>query len=118
MKPSVTYSIKLGETANISCKVDANPMNVSFYWAFNKTETPLSSLNNQQDELNNYEQIDQSLESLLLYTPMTKDDYGYLACWAENAIGYQRVPCLFNIIPSGKKETLLIFILFVFFIEL
>jgi hypothetical protein len=36
-------------------------------------------------------------KSYLNYRPLTVSDFGVIRCWARNAIGYQSVPCLFNI---------------------
>lgn len=31
-------------------------------------------------------------------------DYGTLMCWADNAVGQQREPCVFHIIAAGKPD--------------
>lgn len=32
-------------------------------------------------------------------------DYGTLMCWADNAVGQQREPCVFHIIAAGKPDS-------------
>lgn len=31
-------------------------------------------------------------------------DYGTLMCWADNAVGQQKEPCVFHIIAAGKPD--------------
>lgn len=40
--------------------------------------------------------------STLNYTPTTDMEYGTLACYGENAVGQQKVPCLFQLVAAGK----------------
>jgi len=42
-------------------------------------------------------------EAVLWYTIRTIDDYGTVACWAENSYGKQLHPCLFHIISSESN---------------
>lgn len=32
-------------------------------------------------------------------------DYGTLMCWADNAVGQQKEPCVFHIIAAGKPDS-------------
>lgn len=32
-------------------------------------------------------------------------DYGTIMCWADNAVGQQKEPCVFHLIAAGKPET-------------
>lgn len=41
--------------------------------------------------------------SSLKYTPKSELDYGVVACWASNSVGNQKEPCLFHVVPAGKK---------------
>ncbi|CAB3252849.1 unnamed protein product [Arctia plantaginis] len=82
------------ETVSLHCSVDANPALVSFHWTFNnsgeQTELPpkLYSSNGHTSTLN--------------YTPTTDMEYGTLACYGENAVGQQKVPCLFQLVAAGR----------------
>lgn len=38
------------------------------------------------------------------YTPMTELDYGTLLCWANNSIGTQESPCVFQIVAAGETD--------------
>lgn len=39
--------------------------------------------------------------SVLQYLPKSELDFGVVACWASNAVGNQREPCLFHVVPAG-----------------
>ena len=43
-------------------------------------------------------------ESRVNYTPMTELDYGTLLCWANNSIGTQDHPCVFQIVAAGQSQ--------------
>ena len=34
----------------------------------------------------------------MIYLPR---DYGSLECWANNSVGLQEAPCVFNVVPAG-----------------
>lgn len=40
--------------------------------------------------------------SILLFQEM---DYGTIMCWADNAVGQQKEPCVFHVIAAGKPDT-------------
>lgn len=35
---------------------------------------------------------------------LQEQDYGTIMCWADNAVGQQREPCVFHLIAAGKPE--------------
>ncbi|XP_045527790.1 hemicentin-1-like isoform X2 [Pieris brassicae] len=82
------------ETVMLHCSVDANPEVVSFHWTFNNSgeqiELPprLSSVLGHTSTLN--------------YTPSTDMEYGTLACYGENSVGQQKVPCVFQLVAAGR----------------
>ncbi|KAJ9597409.1 hypothetical protein L9F63_011730, partial [Diploptera punctata] len=39
---------------------------------------------------------------ILRYTPVSELDYGTLSCWAQNSIGPQTTPCVFQVVAAGK----------------
>ena len=41
--------------------------------------------------------------SIATYTPKTRHGYDQLVCMAENAIGKQQTPCVYNIVPAGQS---------------
>ena len=43
-------------------------------------------------------------QSVVEYVPRTELDYGSLLCWARNAIGRQRTPCVYHLIPAGTPD--------------
>lgn len=40
--------------------------------------------------------------SRLNYTPTSDLDYGTLSCWGRNAIGFQKSPCVFQVVAAGN----------------
>ena len=41
---------------------------------------------------------------MLIYSPSSQQDYGTILCFANNAVGRQREPCQFHVIPAGKNQ--------------
>lgn len=88
------YGALKQETVILRCRVDANPSVVAFHWTFNNsgdlTEVPASRFSNEMST------------SHLNYTPMSDMEYGTLSCWGENEVGYQKSPCVFQIVAAGR----------------
>nr|XP_053646215.1 nephrin-like [Cherax quadricarinatus] len=84
------------EQVNIPCYLDAYPPPVSFKWTFN----------NSGESADIPKEHVQALESgsTVSYTPNNELDYGTLLCWATNAVGQQRRPCVFHVFPAGKPD--------------
>ncbi|PZC81801.1 hypothetical protein B5X24_HaOG212015 [Helicoverpa armigera] len=82
------------ETVSLHCSVDANPALVSFHWTFNNS--------GEQTELPPKLYSSHGHTSTLNYTPTTDMEYGTLACYGENAVGQQKVPCLFQLVAAGR----------------
>lgn len=84
------------ENAQVLCEVDAFPEPDGFKWLFNHTAKPIPeahySLADNRKEL-----------SLLTFSPQSDLDYGILMCYASNVVGRQLEPCIFHIIPAGKR---------------
>ena len=91
-----TYAVGRYEDAEVTCSVDANPPQHSFQWTFNNTA---DTIDVPQGRFSS-----SSTHSVITYTPMTSLDYGTLLCWAANEIGSQKEPCVFHIVPAGKKS--------------
>ncbi|XP_045111963.1 hemicentin-1-like isoform X1 [Portunus trituberculatus] len=91
--------VALLERTNITCAVDADPVNVSFNWTFN------NSLRRDQDQtLPSSRYTQDGLRSTLTYTPTSERDYGTLQCYATNVVGKQEEPCSFTLISAGPPE--------------
>ncbi|XP_047741161.1 nephrin, partial [Hyalella azteca] len=87
--------VGLKETVNISCRVDADPPDVTFYWTFN------NSVRREQTEiLKPHRYTSKKLESVFAYSPESDRDYGTLLCYAANSVGKQEVPCSFTVISA------------------
>ncbi|XP_054258720.1 nephrin-like [Macrosteles quadrilineatus] len=82
------------ENLDIVCEVDADPPARSFRWKFNNSG---ETLNVGQERFSS-----NGTASVLRYTPVADLDYGTLSCWADNAIGTQANPCLFQVVAAGK----------------
>ncbi|XP_068204993.1 neural cell adhesion molecule 1-like isoform X2 [Palaemon carinicauda] len=91
-----THSVGKEENAEISCKVDANPREVTFRWTFNNTAEAIDVPQGRFGVV--------GTESRVNYTPMNELDYGTLLCWANNSIGVQQFPCVFQIVAAGKPD--------------
>lgn len=89
------YGALKQETVTLRCEVDANPAMVTFHWTFNNsgdlTEVQPSRFTTEH------------LSSRLNYTPVSDLDYGTLQCWAQNDIGRQKEPCVFQVVIAGKQ---------------
>ncbi|XP_043273728.1 hemicentin-1-like isoform X2 [Venturia canescens] len=88
-----------GESLNISCKVEADPPVRNFRWKFNNSGETLE-VSPRRFTIPSPGEPDGV--SVLKYTPATELDYGTLSCWANNEIGTQSRPCLFQIVAAGK----------------
>ncbi|XP_050734687.1 uncharacterized protein LOC127007559 [Eriocheir sinensis] len=91
-----TYAVSRYEDAEVTCSVDANPLQESYQWTFNNTADTIDVPQGRFTSLSSH--------SVITYTPMTPLDYGTLLCWATNPIGTQKLPCVFHIVPAGKPE--------------
>lgn len=88
-----TYGVGRNEVVHVSCDVDADPSNnVSFKWHINNSDvsTDLKSFTS------NGSHSDAS------FSATNPRSYGKLMCWAENSIGRQREPCVYNVVPASK----------------
>ncbi|XP_054163349.1 hemicentin-1-like [Oppia nitens] len=88
----IVYGVGLDETARILCDVDARPSHVTYQWTFNDTIDPTLKF------------YSEGLRSVLLYTPKSRHDFGYLSCRGTNVAGIQQSPCVYTVIPAGKPE--------------
>lgn len=81
------------ETLHLKCEVESSPPAEIFQWTFNSS--------GEQTELNSQLQTTDTGWSRLNYTPTSDLDYGTISCWAKNAIGVQKAPCVFQIVAAG-----------------
>ncbi|RZF42473.1 hypothetical protein LSTR_LSTR004392 [Laodelphax striatellus] len=82
------------ENLHIVCEVEADPPAKSFRWKFNNSGETMDV------EPERY--TANGTTSVLYYTPVVDLDYGTLSCWADNAIGAQVSPCVFQVVVAGK----------------
>ena len=82
----------LNSQVEILCQVDSNPGSaLTFHWVFNTSQEMIDI---QQDQM----RINGS-SSTVDFIPRTEMDYGHLLCWAENEVGRQISPCVFQLVP-------------------
>ncbi|XP_017299838.1 B-cell receptor CD22 [Diaphorina citri] len=84
------------ESVDIHCAVEADPPARSFKWKFNNSGETL--------DVGSERFSSGSRGSMLRYTPVTELDYGTLSCAAQNAIGTQVTPCLYQVVLAGKPQ--------------
>ncbi|KAI1303038.1 Nephrin [Halotydeus destructor] len=90
----VTYGVARNELVQVSCEVDADPSDISFRWLLNNSDV--------HTEVRSY--VSNGSRSVASYIPTSLRTYGRMLCWGENAIGQQRDPCVFHIIPASPPE--------------
>jgi hypothetical protein len=89
------------ESLDIACEVETDPPARSFKWKFNNSGETLEVSPEMFAATSN------GTMSILRYTPVSELDYGTLSCWAENAIGTQTSPCVFQVVAAGKMSAVL-----------
>ncbi|XP_071454106.1 neural cell adhesion molecule 1-like [Hetaerina americana] len=82
------------EEVDIWCEVEADPPATSFRWKFNNSGETLDVAPGRFSS--------NGTASLLRYSPASDLDYGTLSCWAENAVGHQGTPCVYQVVAAGK----------------
>ncbi|XP_071454107.1 neural cell adhesion molecule 1-like [Hetaerina americana] len=82
------------EEVDIWCEVEADPPATSFRWKFNNSGETLDVAPGRFSS--------NGTASLLRYSPASDLDYGTLSCWAENAVGHQGAPCVYQVVAAGK----------------
>ncbi|XP_058801892.1 B-cell receptor CD22-like, partial [Phymastichus coffea] len=83
-----------GESLEIACRVEADPPAHSFRWKFNNSGETL------EVPAKRYSVEPADGQSILTYMPSAELDYGTLSCWAENSVGTQARPCLFQLVAA------------------
>lgn len=107
---SQSLSIARGSSTPLQCDVSADPPVLRFRWYLNHTSEssghslPTALNLTQSSELpDRTEPGSTGYSQTAVYTPNSRFDYGNLLCMAENSLGSQSQPCLFQILPAGKK---------------
>ncbi|GFR12185.1 nephrin, partial [Trichonephila clavata] len=90
----VIFGISSTESVNLTCDVEANPNDVSFFWSFNNSSFAKNFTNSSTEGNASY----------LLYTPQHENGYGTFMCWGHNKAGMQKDACIFKVIPAGPPE--------------
>ncbi|XP_045033828.1 hemicentin-1 isoform X1 [Daphnia magna] len=93
------YGASRNEVVTVRCAVDAHPASdLTFRWMFNSTlavtEVANNTISSSGWQSNVTHRIYQN----------EQQDYGTLLCWARNAVGEQREPCVFSIQPAGEPS--------------
>ncbi|XP_053984248.1 hemicentin-2-like [Hylaeus volcanicus] len=95
------------ETISLVCEVQSKPPPTTFHWTFNNSGDLMNVPANRFTQVKSLSLTTSHWHGPRLnYTPENDMDYGTVACWAENRIGVQKTPCLFQIIVAGKPYPL------------
>ncbi|XP_076047885.1 neural cell adhesion molecule 2-like isoform X2 [Oratosquilla oratoria] len=97
MDQPTVLAVGRGEQVNISCRVASNPPRATFYWRLNGSER-IQSLPGVSTAWGH-------LASSYPFIGTSEKDYGNLLCWANNSIGEQEKPCVFQMIPAGPPSS-------------
>ncbi|XP_045127672.1 synaptogenesis protein syg-2-like isoform X2 [Portunus trituberculatus] len=90
------YGAARHEEVSVTCRLDAVPPVVHFYWRFNSSGDVVDIAESHV--------ATQGLQSSLSYVARTELDYGTLLCWGENHLGKQRDPCVYKVVPAGPPD--------------
>lgn len=91
----------LDEALRVRCHVTADPADVTFVWQFNNSGESFDVSPARFETKSEIRNV-----SELMYTLASQRDYGTLTCSGENKIGRQIEPCVFQVVPAGKDESL------------
>ncbi|XP_057377769.1 uncharacterized protein LOC130699475 [Daphnia carinata] len=103
----ILYGVAKQETVVVHCQTDAIPPAFSYRWSFNTSSTDVNDLQENQKfhtTSSTDEGTDAGSTSVLSYTPQSDRDYGSLICWARNAVGEQREPCVYRIFAGVRPD--------------
>ncbi|XP_023943421.1 hemicentin-2-like [Bicyclus anynana] len=89
---------RLDEPLRVRCTVSADPADVAFYWQFNNSGESF------QVSPARYAVSTGGTSSELRYRAASERDYGALLCRATNAVGRQKKPCVFQIVPAARPS--------------
>ncbi|XP_022252394.1 nephrin-like isoform X2 [Limulus polyphemus] len=90
----IAYAVTVNELVEVSCEVESDPDDVIFIWTINNTMGSRELLTFTTS----------GLKSFARYIPREENDFGFLACQAQNQIGAQVDPCIFTLIPVGPPS--------------
>ncbi|KAK8748284.1 hypothetical protein OTU49_016404, partial [Cherax quadricarinatus] len=90
------YGAAKNEEVSITCRLDAVPPVVHFFWRFNSSGDVVDIAENHV--------VTQGLQSSLSYVARTELDYGTLLCWGSNSLGRQKKPCAFKVVAASKPN--------------
>ncbi|XP_039760019.1 hemicentin-2-like [Pararge aegeria] len=88
---------RLDEPLRVRCTVSADPADVAFYWQFNNS--------GESFQVSPARYVSTGgTSSELRYRAASERDYGALLCRATNAVGRQKKPCVFQIVPAARPS--------------
>ncbi|XP_073959446.1 neural cell adhesion molecule 1-like isoform X2 [Choristoneura fumiferana] len=88
---------RLDEPLRVRCTVSADPADVTFSWQFNNS--------GESFQVSPARYVSTGgTASELRYRAASERDYGALLCRATNAVGRQKRPCVFQIVPAARPS--------------
>lgn len=89
------YAARPNEQIRISCKMDADPVDLHFKW---RTNSSLAS----SSEIDSFHS--NGTLSIAHYKARYRFGHEIISCHASNEIGLSKEACFFQIVPAGKPE--------------
>ncbi|XP_076355350.1 cell adhesion molecule CEACAM5-like [Tachypleus tridentatus] len=90
----IAYAVTVDELVEVLCEVESDPDDVIFTWVVNNTKGSRELLTFTTT----------GLQSMARHIPREANDFGYLACKAQNVVGEQTEPCIFTLISVGPPS--------------
>ncbi|XP_043206205.1 synaptogenesis protein syg-2-like [Amphibalanus amphitrite] len=97
-RPSRRIYFLPGRQVEITCQVTAQPLKLRFKWFINRSTAARETI-----EPSRYTSSGGS--SVLRFT-LGSPEYAVIGCTSSNAVGLQRRPCLFQMLPASLPERL------------
>ncbi|KAF2364232.1 CD80-like immunoglobulin C2-set [Trinorchestia longiramus] len=107
------YGTGVGVPVNITCSVDAHPKPHTFTWSLNATTQEHAAEDSPRrhnsgrvpNKSRTTTASHGSSSNLLTYTPHSSHEFGTLLCWAQNDVGRQADPCVFQVVPASNPAS-------------
>ncbi|XP_037080719.1 hemicentin-1-like [Pollicipes pollicipes] len=92
-QPSQVLYFLPGRPVEVTCRVTSEPAKVRFKWVINRSTAERETI-----DVNRFTSSGRS--SVLRYT-LGSAEYAVIACRGSNAVGLQRQPCVFQMLPAS-----------------
>ena len=90
------YPASIGELIDITCTIEANPRQVTFWWTKNQTQGETIEMETKLIPPG------EPLRSIFKVNVESQSDFRSYFCGAKNVIGSIESLCIFTIVPQGE----------------